>query len=90
MAIAITGQAELSRLRRDIARIEGRFAEAEPLVLGGALPSGDQAKREGQGLETTPASKPGRLSLGLEPLDRILRGGLPLAALHDIRALRKP
>ena len=77
MAPTSAARAELCRLRRDIARLEGRLVEADRLVLGGPS-SGRQAFEMGL--------RRGRLSLGLSPLDRMLDGGLPLATLHEIRA----
>ena len=73
MAIASMAQAELCRLRQDIARIEGRPPEAERLLLDSAAP------RRAFG----PHERRGRLRLGLPALDALLGGGLPLAALHE-------
>lgn len=80
MAMIATARAELSRLRRDIARIEGRLADEDrlgPIVEAGAgkdLPS-----------LAWPAGEGARLHLGISPLDRIIGGGLPLATLHEVR-----
>src|SRR3954468_22866357 len=86
MAIPAAAQAELSRLRRDIARIEGRLAEEERLpeaVLSrepNTFPAAPQT-------ELPKPRKPRRpLKLGIPPLDAVLGGGLPLAALTEIRA----
>ncbi len=78
MAAIAAAQAELCRLRRDIARIEGRLAEADRVVLD-HVPRLDRASLK-------PRDRTGRLRLGFDALDRILGGGLPLATLHDIRA----
>lgn len=82
MAMLAAARAELSRLRRDIARIEGRLAEEDrlaPAVAG--VDAGTAADR------ASPAEKrPGRLSLGIPSLDRLVGGGLPLSSLHEIRA----
>jgi protein ImuA len=72
MALPLAAQAELSRLRRDIARAEGRLADADRLNLDPAASSG--------------SAESGRVSLGIAALDNILGGGLPLATLHDVRA----
>lgn len=86
MAVAIAAQAELSRLRQDIARMEGRLAEADRLVLGLAhAPNGEAVEGAAPGLEL--GRRRGKLRLGFEALDRVLGGGLPLDALHDIRAV---
>jgi protein ImuA len=82
MAIPATARAELSRLRRDIARIEGRLAEENRLsdaVL--LLPEADGVAAASQAR----GKSFGRLALGLASLDEILGGGLPLAALTEIR-----
>src|SRR4051794_30375914 len=84
MAIPSTARAELSRLRRDIARIEGRLAEEDRLsdaVL--SQPVGDILAAA-----AFPAHRKslGRLALGIPSLDDFLGGGLPLAALTEIRA----
>ncbi len=143
MALTSAAHAELCRLRRDIARMEGRPAEegrlvwdatrtvcalsgvtggsvsgtqdAEPNTSGaigavGAEPNAagmlglDGAASETTAVETTagliaetaqettgplslaPRARRGRLKLGAARLDAALGGGLPLAALHDIRA----
>jgi len=79
MAMNNAAQAELCRLRRNIARIEGRLlAGRERLSLDSAFPD-DTA---GLG----PRERPVRLPLGLAALDAVLGGGLPLAALHEVRA----
>jgi protein ImuA len=85
MALAAAAQAELCRLRRDIARMEGRLADEERLILHApsALPVGGEA---GGPLSLKPRARRGRLRLGVERLDAALGGGLPLAALHEVRA----
>jgi protein ImuA len=78
MATKAAAHAELCRLRRDIARIEGRLAEEDRLA---------EAVRPHFGYPPNPAVKPqGSLELGVAPLDTILGGGLPLTALTEIRA----
>ncbi len=96
MASIAVARAELCRLRRDIARIEGRLAEADRMLLdnapegpGGAVraDTGEvriDGRNRSQGFR--PPEKRGRLPLGFAALDRILGGGLPLATLHEIRA----
>jgi protein ImuA len=80
MAMAAAARAELSRLRQDIARIEGRLAEAKRLTLdSGVTP--DVASAEG----LRPRELKGRLPLGIPALDTLLADGLPLATLHEIR-----
>jgi protein ImuA len=101
MASPATAQAELCRLRRDIARIEGRLADADRLVLdsdpaGGpvsraaAVDGGERAgalaSKAGSGADLKPRQRRGLLRLGHPALDSILEGGLPLAALHEVRA----
>src|SRR3712207_4047925 len=99
MASTAAAQATLCRLRRDIARIEGRLAEAERLVLD-ALPAGTGEPSAASGSADRapdhaflcdpaglrPRRRRGRVRLGATALDRILGGGLPLATLHEIRA----
>src|SRR5262245_51486776 len=83
MAALATAQAELSRLRRDIARIEGRLADEDRLseaVL--PRPEADAVAVASQGR----GKSLGRLSLGITSLDDVLGGGLPLGALTEIRA----
>jgi protein ImuA len=103
MALKATAQAELSRLRRDIARIEGRLADEDRLILdapavAGAVyrpivrplspvPSGTPATgEEGGPFGLRPRARRGRVRLGIACLDAALGGGLPLAALTEIRA----
>ena len=73
-------QAELSDLRRQIARIEGRLADedrlAKTLVSQGLAPQRSWGPRE----------RAGRLALGVPALDRLLGGGIPLSGLGEIRA----
>jgi protein ImuA len=93
MAITATVQGELSRLRRDIARMEGRLAEDERLVLEAcASPRADELtdglkyREKGGPFSLRPRVRRGRLRFGIDPLDAALGGGLPLATLHEIRA----
>ena len=77
MARGAAAEAELRRLRRDIAAIEGRLAEDDRLTLD----------RDSEPAESKGRSLPRRrLPLGMPSLDGLLGGGLPLAALHEIRA----
>jgi protein ImuA len=81
MPISLVERAELSCLRRHIARIEGRLVEAEPWIhsakaLAGANENVLKARKGDEG----------RLALGIPALDSVLGGGLPLATLHEIRA----
>jgi protein ImuA len=79
MATPAAAHAELSRLRRDIARIEGRLAEEDRLP--------DAVPRRVPDAVAGPRGKTrGKLAFGIAPLDAALGGGLPLAALHEIRA----
>lgn len=82
MAAPARAQAELCRLRREIARIEGRPAAAERLVA--VAPTVRAASRAGEALWGT--HQRGRLALGVGPLDAALGGGLRLDALHEVRA----
>src|SRR5687768_5517252 len=80
MAVTAEVWAELCRLRRDIARIEGRRAAADRFVLdcaasGARLTASDFRPRERRGW----------LRFGVPTLDDVLGGGLPLATLHEIR-----
>ena len=96
MATPAAAQVELCRLRRDIARIEGRLAEADRMVLDcdpgeGGMASGSNSQRQslaktGAGANFRPHERCGRLRLGHQALDAVLDGGLPLATLHEIRA----
>jgi protein ImuA len=78
MAKHAAARAELCRLRRDIARIEGRLGATERPLLDPAADSGTWLG---------PRERRGRLRLGLSALDAALGGGLPLATLHEIRAV---
>jgi protein ImuA len=79
-------KAELSRLRRDIARIEGRLAEADRLVLDVPAPGREAAVSPGESFGGPgPRERQGRLPVGVSALDALIGGGLPLAALSDIR-----
>ncbi len=90
MASAATARGVLCRLRRDIARIEGRLAEADRLAFvsesqgvsenpGTADVSGAMAGAAASGLAA-------KFPLGLPALDVVLGGGLAGAALHEIGA----
>src|SRR5688500_17846545 len=83
MAVTAELRAELCRLRRDIARLEGRRAADDRLVLDYAVSGGGAAVCELQ-----PRERRGRLCLGIPGLDDILGGGLPLATLHEIRVVQ--
>jgi protein ImuA len=82
----------LCRLRRDIARIEGRLAEADRLAFvsenPGVSEDKDSSADAGQagGPKMPAAGFAGRFSLDLPALDAVLGGGLAHAALHEIRA----
>lgn len=76
MAARSAVRAELSDLRRQIARIEGRLADAERLATPPPLPDRPWG----------PAERGGRLGLGVPAFDGLLGGGLPLGALQEIRA----
>ena len=78
MATNAAAQMELCRLRRDIARMEGRLAEADRLVL-------DNAASEAPAAGLKPRQRHGSLRLGVASLDALIGGGLPLATLHEIR-----
>ncbi len=84
MAINAAAHAELSRLRRDIAGIEGRLADAERLTL--------DPRRERRRefvcavVGSTGARGTGAAAARRPALDAAMGGGLPLAALHEIRA----
>ena len=81
MALNASAQAELCRLRDNIAQLEGRLADADRLVLDSATQS---AETSAAGLR--PRERRGRLRLGIAALDAALGGGLALASLHEIRA----
>ena len=87
MALNASAQAELCRLRENIARIEGRLAEADRLVLDSAPVRGDAAEAsEDAASGLKPRRRRGCLKLGVGGLDAALGGGLTLAGLHEIRA----
>ena len=117
MAMVAEAHAELCRLRRDIARIEGRLPESDRLlavdsaandplerqglwrstnlphaeVLRGLSAEAQRAKGEAEPRSTqqsgsSVSGRRGRLSLGVPSFDQLIGGGLPLAALHEIRA----
>ncbi len=73
-------QAELSDLRRQIARIEGRLADEDRLEK--TLVSQHLAPHRSWGAK----ERRGRLPLGVPGLDKLLGGGIPLGTLHEIRA----
>jgi protein ImuA len=83
MASHLAAQTALSRLRRDIARIEGRLSGENRLVLDAAARLQSSAE---PGFK--PREKRGLLRLGVAALDAALGGGMPLASLHEIRAAR--
>jgi protein ImuA len=83
MAVTAEVRAELCRLRRDIARLEGRRAADERLVLDCAASRGRAAT-----VDFRPRERRGRLCLGVPGLDDVLGGGLPLATLHEIRVVQ--
>jgi protein ImuA len=84
MASSAAAQETLSRLRREIAGIEGRLAEEDRLTLAPPAAGGAGAFLRA----TDPAGETlaARLPFGVEALDTALGGGLPLAALSEIRA----
>lgn len=82
MALDAMAQEALCRLRRDIARMEGRLADEDRLVLNAAGAAGEA----GGPLSLKPRRRRGRLTLGVTHLDSALGGGLPLATLHEVRA----
>ena len=95
MASAATARGVLCRLRRDIARIEGRLAEADRLAFiseglgvgeGGVGEDSDAAVGQSGGPIRPAGSLAARFPLGLPALDAVLGGGLAGAALHEIRA----
>ena len=99
MAVNAAARGALPRLRRTIARLEGRLTDAERLVLdsratlqgGGEAGEerGEAATAEAAAAAATglrPRPRQGRLRLGIAALDAALGGGLPLAALHEVRA----
>jgi protein ImuA len=89
MASAATARGVLCRLRRDIARIEGRLAAADRLAFaseGGVGEDSDAVAGQSGGLETPAGGLAERFSLGLPALDAVLGGGLARAALHEVRA----
>ncbi len=94
-------EATLSRLRRDIARLEGRFDGAlaetgvragRPWVVGGGAddpvsPDGREA-RHGCGPAVAGAARDdGLIRFGVPRVDTLVGGGLLRAALHDVRAM---
>ena len=93
MAINAVARGALPRLRRTIARLEGRLTEGERLVLDAraALQGGGELGEERDEAEAAaaaglrPRPRRGRLRLGIVALDAALGGGLPIAALHEVR-----
>ncbi len=85
MTIPAVVHAELCRLRRDIARIEGRLAEEDRLPDAVFSPPDPLVLRTA-GEPRAGGKSRGRLALGIAALDAVLDGGVPLAALTEIRA----
>jgi protein ImuA len=85
MAMVAAAHAELCRLRRDIARIEGRLPESDRLTIVGSAAEGAAGAASAETV-LRPRERRGRLSLGIPSFDRLIGGGLPLAALHEVRA----
>ncbi len=84
MAVSALAQERLCALRHEIARIEGVLPErlAVPAVDGQtATADGILMRRSGRGLPEGDL-----LPSHVEPLDAVLGGGLPLAALTEIHA----
>ena len=79
MAMNNAAQAELCRLRRNIARMEGRLLSGRERL---SLDSAFSNAAAGLGSRERPA----RLPLGLAAFDALLGGGFPLAALHEVCA----
>jgi protein ImuA len=78
MPTAAAARAELARLRRQIARLEGKPADSARLIC---LPDGETriagaGEQPGQG---------GRLAFGVPRLDAALGGGLARGTLHEVR-----
>ena len=82
MAMVTAAHAELCRLRRDIARIEGRLAESDRLTI---IDPAAKNEADAASSDLRPRQRQGRLNLGIPALDWLIGGGLPLAALHEIR-----
>jgi protein ImuA len=86
MAAIAGARAALERLRRDIACIEGRSAAADRLILDSEAFSGGIVEHvEAAAAGFKPRPRRGKLRLGHGGLDAVLGGGLPLAALHEVR-----
>jgi protein ImuA len=86
MSLNVMAQAELCRLRREIAAIEGRLAEDDRLTLAPAAAEGGANAVLHAAASLAEGKDRARLPLSVPPLDTALGGGLPLAALHEIRA----
>jgi len=84
MARSAAAQETLSRLRREIAEIEGRLAEEDRLTLAPAAGGADAFLRTAA--DPAGEAQATRLPFGVEALDAALGGGLPLSALSEIRA----
>jgi protein ImuA len=86
MARSAAAQETLSRLRREIAGIEGRLAEEDRLTLAPiAAENGANAVLHAAA-DVAAGEARARLPFGVVALDAALNGGLPLAALHEVRA----
>ena len=79
MAATAAARAELDRLRRQIARLEGKLEESARLT---PLPSGERVVASAR---EQPSEGPGRLAFGVPQLDAALGGGLARGALHELR-----
>lgn len=78
MAAQAAARAELDRLRRQIARLEGKPADSARLTRlpDGQARMGGAREQPGEG---------GRLAFGVPRLDAALGGGLARSALHEVR-----
>src|SRR4051794_1448149 len=87
MDSTLAARADLCRLRRDIARLEGRLdADAATLASGLARPHRGFHLDPANPAYFGPRRRPKRLRLGVAALDESIGGGLSLATLHEIRA----
>ncbi len=88
MAQAALAREELSALRREIARIEGRLAQTLELPAdrrpGVSAQGRDEAEAGATVVRRAGRAVPGLLPLGVAALDGPLGGGLPLAAMTEI------
>ena len=82
MATAAAARAELDRLRRQIARLEGKPADSARLA---PLPDGARVARRYREATVGGADEGDRLAFGVARLDAALGGGLVLGALHEVR-----